>query len=137
MIFRLERSVYGVDGILGILYDDKLEQCAVVLEHAYTEGNGYKAKLPDGTYTCQRGTHKLHNSIPFETFEVMDVPGHDNILFHQGNYNKDSEGCLLLGASKANQANKEVMITNSKATFSKFMDKLKDIDKFTLIVINL
>lgn len=144
MILRLERYLYSNDGIFGTLYGDDLKPLCKVLEHAYpsihSDGrrSDYEAKLPEGTYSCVRGTHRLHDNIPFETFEIEGVKGHDNILFHAGNYNGDSEGCLLLGATVVFAPNdRGRMVTNSKATFKTFMQTLKGVDNFTLIVINL
>lgn len=71
----------------------------------------------------------------FQTFEIMDVPGHDNILFHWGNYNKDSEGCVLLGKAEVSQANGQHMITSSKETFDIFMKYLAGVNEFTLTVV--
>lgn len=132
---RLARQAFEHDGIIGTLYDDSSGAIAVTLEHAYSSGHGdgsYIPKLPNGTYTCKRGMHRLHDLKPFETFEVEGVPGHDNILFHVGNWNDDSEGCILLGAKVLTGTS--TVITESRITFSKFMNLLKDLNTFTLVV---
>ena len=64
---------------------------------------------------------------------LSDVRGHTNILIHAGNYNNDSEGCILLGDSVI-MSGRGQMITNSKVTFAKFMDLMKDQDSFFLMV---
>jgi hypothetical protein len=71
----------------------------------------------------------------FETFEVMNVPGHWGILFHVGNYNEDSEGCILVGEGLGRRYKNGVMLTNSKKAFAKLMALLKDVEQFTLLVI--
>lgn len=108
----------------------------VGLMHAFPDNgnNHYSPKLPPGNYICTRGIHKLHNLIQFETFEVMNVPKFQGkkvsgILFHAGNYNSDSDGCILLGSSRNGD-----MIMDSKLTFSKFMELQSDVDSFTLYV---
>ncbi len=136
MKLRLVRQDHECDGIFGTLYDDSQGSIAVTLEHAYDAqlGNGsYVPKLPNGTYTCKRGTHRLHNLVPFETFEVENVPGHTNILFHAGNFNADSDGCILVGFAVAKTPN-GLMITDSKITFKNLLSKLEGLDSFTLIV---
>ena len=65
----------------------------------------------------------------FITFEVQNVPGHTGILFHTGNTNRDSEGCILLGSLiKGN------ILLNSRPAFAKFMELLGNLPQFTLEV---
>lgn len=140
MRFTLKRTKFEADGIFGNLHNETGAIVAITLEHAYDSGLGngsFDSKLQPGIYECNRGIHRLHDGIPFETFEVNGVKGHDNILFHVGNYNKDSEGCILMGQARALTPAKDYMITGSKYTFTKFMESLKGVDKFTLIVIDL
>lgn len=137
MNLTLDRCMFEKDGIFGVLRDESDNVIAVALEHAYPKDSRFLPKLPDGTYTCKRGMHRLHGMTnAFETFEICGVPGHTNILFHWGNYNKDSEGCVLLGRRVVQNPDspKEQMITSSKNTFLKFMDIQKGINQFTLIV---
>lgn len=124
-------------GIFGeLLHEDGSHLC-YTLQHAYDTRNGdgsYGPKVQNGIYTCVRGQHQLaHMSFPFETFEITNVVGHTNILFHVGNYNGDSEGCVLLGTNAAKYANPPC-ITKSAMAFAAFMDLLKNIDTFTLTV---
>jgi hypothetical protein len=70
----------------------------------------------------------------FITFEIKGVPNFNGIpvtgvLFHWGNYDKDSEGCVLMGSSET-----PTMITNSRQTWADFMKDLDGIDSFTLTV---
>lgn len=136
MDLKLKRIDYFSDGIFGELSDSTGHKLAVTLEHAYDSGNGngsYSPKLPNGTYTCLRGVHKLHDGVPFETFEITGVPGHTGILFHVGNYNKDSDGCVLVGTNQET-VGKVHMIDESRYAFKRFMDSQKGKDKFTLTV---
>lgn len=125
MTLTLVRKDFSEDGIYGELHDDKGKLSLVTLEHSYNK----KPKLSDGTYTCSRGIHRLHNMIPFDTFEIEGVKGHDDILFHIGNYNKDSEGCVLVGIDRGDK-----MIKHSAIAFSKLMAHLEKLQNFTLIV---
>ena len=127
---KLIRTACRPDGILGTLYNDAGEQLAVTLEHSY-DG---RPKLKEGTYTCQRGPHRLHGmEKDFETFEILGVLGHTGILFHWGNYNEDSEGCVLLGRVSCDSP-KGCMVTSSRATFARWMLDLDGVDSFMLIV---
>lgn len=134
MNFTLIRDLYREDGIFGSLVDGNGKQVAVTLEHAYSDNKGgFVPKIPPSVYNCKRSPHRLHGMTQdFITFQVEDVPGHSNILFHWGNYNDDSDGCILLG--QAVSGDEKLMISSSKLTWQKFMSLLAGIDEFDLIV---
>ena len=73
--------------------------------------------------------HKLEVGAEFETFEITGVPGHSGILFHTGNTNNDSSGCVLLGTDTT-----RLGISDSRLAFSKFMAMMVGIDKVELHV---
>jgi Family of unknown function (DUF5675) len=136
MIFKLTRTEYNADGILGILKTND-EFVSVTLEHAYDSGLGngtFIPKVAAGTYTCLRHPP---NRLLYETFELQNVPNFEGssvtgILIHIGNFNKDSEGCILLGTSSASDGTSD--ITGSKVNFEKFMGLLTGINNFTLVI---
>lgn len=131
----LQRFSSTKDGIISDLKDTGFNFVATCLEHAYENEDGtFYAKLPAGEYECIRGEHRLHDNVPFDTFEVMGVPGHEGILFHVGNYNKDSDGCILVGDGLGKKLDGGVMIVNSKVAFKRFMKKQTECDKFILKV---
>lgn len=125
MTFTLTHTEFTEDGIFGELTDSAGKLYLVTLEHSYDN----LPKLYDGTFTCVKGVHRLHDNIPFEAYEITGVNGHTGILFHIGNYNADSDGCVLLGIDKGDK-----MITHSAIAFSKFMGLLEGQQTFTLIV---
>ena len=128
----LTRKANTEKGIFGTLTgkSESGELILQTLEHAYSDYSGnWGAKLTRGVYTCQRGTHALKDGVPFETFEVMNVPGHTGILIHKGNYNNDSEGCILVGMSSG-----ENMVSNSAVAFHDFLAAQEGCDTFQLTV---
>jgi hypothetical protein len=134
MNLKLNRTQCSLYGIFGVLYDENMNSIAVTLEHAYVVGNAFVPKLAAGTYTCKRGMHELKNGIQFQTFEIMNVPDFQGnpvtgILFHVGNYNADSEGCILMGTTKLAGC-----IVDSGVAFTRFINMQKDVDEFTLTV---
>ena len=134
MNLKLKNMDFREDGIFGILLDENNKQIAVTLQHAYDSGLGdgsYAPKLPNGEYNCIRGMHKLHDLKPFETFKVNGVFGHSGILFHIGNYNKDSDGCILLGHGYGGDPRQLYM---SRTTFESFMALQHGVDEFILTV---
>lgn len=129
----LHHTDFREDGIFGeFTFDGDPGRFCVTLEHSYN----LQAKLQPGIYTCVRGTHALHNGVPFETFEITGVPGHSGILFHAGNFNRHSEGCVLVGHTIATDpVTGDEMITGSKDEFAQFMARLDGVDSFQLDVI--
>jgi hypothetical protein len=129
---RMESTELGVFGVLAETFGRDI---AVTLEHAYDSGNGdgsYIPKVPPGRYTCVKGMHRLaHSKAPFETFEIMNVPNHTKILFHVGNWNKDSNGCVLLGIDRVGAD----MIAHSRKAFDAFMKLQENNNEFTLTVV--
>lgn len=134
---KLTRESITEAGVFSILADmDQDGFYFHTIEHAYKAsdlgllGEKLMAKLPLGTYTCVRGEHRLHPDKPaFETFEITGVPGHTGVLFHTGNTEWDSKGCVLVGMSEDAQA-----VHSSKNAFAKFMSFLTDINEFQLLV---
>lgn len=130
MTLTLTRQAKRLDGIFSELTDEKGNFLAVTLEHSY-DG---EPKLYDGVFKCVKGLHQLHVGNKFETFEITGVQGHSGILFHVGNYNKDSDGCVLVGTDVKDMANSTRMITHSMIAFSKLMALLEKVSEFTLVV---
>lgn len=133
MNLTLRRKDFTIDGIFGVLENESGQIIAATLEHAYPYdcfGGLFKSKIPNGIYICQRGMHTLERiKEPFETFEITGVVGHTHILFHVGNTNMDSEGCVLLGTEKWNE-----MVIKSRDAFNKFMQLQTDVNIFSLVV---
>ena len=141
MKFVLTRKDAGKNGIFGELRNEKFELEAYTLEHAYDDGAGcFVPKVAAGKYTCQRGEHLLdHMTTPFSTFMLLNVPDFQGkkvsgILIHWGNFNKDSNGCILVGESIAYSIDGK-MITNSKAAFKEFMEKTEGLDTIELEIV--
>lgn len=132
MGMRLVRSYAGSTGVFGRLYDEEGIMIAVTLEHAYEIDGKWVPKIPAGTYPCVRGPHRLASmTSDFITFEITSVPGHTNILYHCGNTEADSEGCVLLGSVLGNGE-----ILESRAAFARFMGSRTGIDVFPLEVVD-
>ena len=123
MDLTLIRNNFTKDGIFGILCDDT-DFLIYTLEHAYN----LFPKVPNGVYQCLRGQHSLKNG-PIETFELQNVPGHTGILLHPGNYESDSEGCILLGLGIGKN-----VLTSSRQAFNEFMKLQGGADSFVLTV---
>lgn len=127
----LRRQSRTSAGVFSTLEDMDGEVLFYTLEHAYQQPDGsYDAKLNLGIHPCVLGQHQLAKmKEPFQAYEITEVPGHSGILFHVGNYNKDSDGCVLVGTAHVG-----AMISGSNIAFKKFME-MQDGKNFTLSVI--
>lgn len=131
MKITLTRNEYSPCGVFGTLNVDGAEFST--LEHNYFPPHkelGPKVQL--GIYSCKRGIHHLgaHGEHKIESFEVTGIPGHSGIIFHTGNTQADSNGCILIGQRVG------FGLTSSRISFKKFMECLQGVSEFTLIVTN-
>jgi len=134
MDLTLTRFKSDLEGVFSYLKDENGNQIAVTCEHAYPTADGHwYPKIPPGEYLCQRGTHQLSVGLPFETFEVTKVPNCWGILFHKGNVDADSEGCILVGTSFGFLSSEEAVLDSHDA-FDKFMEVESGCDQFNLKV---
>lgn len=129
MDLKLKRLDCAEDGIFSELCDMEGKVLFRTCEHSYND----KPKVYTGTFKCVRGVHQLHTGPKFETFEITGVSGHSNILFHVGNWQHDSEGCVLVGEAIC-ESRQGRMVTNSRHAFEEFMKLQDGVNEFTLTV---
>ena len=117
MNFTLTTTEYGAMGIFGTMTSEDGAITYATLEHAYkTIGSGstWVPKIVRGhIYTC---VPYLSPKRGYKVYMLEDVPDHTAIEIHIGNYNDDSDGCILIGANKIHN-----MITRSAESFKAFM----------------
>ena len=125
-IIRLEsRHHWGMFGVL--LVQD--EVFCVTLEPPYTENLRDISCIPSGQYIIRK-----HRSPRFgNTYIVCHVPNRTNILFHAGNVDRDTEGCILLGSSWGKLSGRRAVL-NSGTTFRAFMDAMQGHDELHLTI---
>jgi len=102
-------------------------QTFCTLELPWRDNKPSESCIPIGRYVCRRVCSPKFG----DTFEICDVPNRSNILYHYGNFYKDTRGCILLGDS-VNIGTES--ICDSKKAFQRFMDALKGVEEFKLIV---
>ena len=124
---RLTRSF--VLPTYGVLRKENTVPFALTLERAWRDNARGISCIPTGIYTCVR-----HVSPKFgETFWLQDVPGRSEILFHKGNIDDDSHGCIIVGEA-FNFVRGEDGITASAEGFAEFMRMQQGVDSFTLTI---
>lgn len=124
-LIRLEKSEEGTFGVLRL--DGKVY--CVTLEPPDKDNRENMSCIPAGQYGCRRtGSPRFG-----ETFEIRDVPGRSHILFHPGNVQGDTKGCVLLGRHFG-LLRGERAVLNSGRTFSEFMEQCEGGNVFSLTI---
>jgi len=130
MDFTLTRFLYKKEGIFGRLEDAEKTLSLYTLEHAFLiPGDEYSPIIPEGTYKCTR--YKSPKAHGEEVWLLHDVPGHSYVEIHIGNYNKDSDGCILVGLRFEG-----VMISSSRVAFGALMKIQEGRESFNLTVVD-
>lgn len=124
MDLKLVRKEKKDTGIFSEIQDMLGKKFFSTCEHSY-DG---QPKIPNGVFKCVRGDHVLHSG-PINTFEVTGVEGHHGLLFHSGNTEKDSEGCILVGMSRENDS-----VISSRTALHEFLVLQNGEDEFQLTV---
>ncbi len=116
----------------GILIIDDVFEC-YTLEDEYRTKKVYgETRIPDGTYFVELRTEgKLHQRYKDKFGEdfhkgmlwVKDVPGFQYILFHIGNNDDDTAGCILVGSTADKDRN---FIGSSTAAYKDMYPVVRD-----------
>ena len=123
-LFRLEQTDQGA---LGALVLDGQYFCSFLMPDA----SGDKYQIPSGQYKCKR----FHGHKWKDTFEIV-VESHSALLFHSGNVEAHSMGCVLLGQYPGKLGENRAVL-NSGKTFKRFMERMVNHDEFDLEIIDL
>lgn len=112
----------------GVLLQDRTP-FAVTLERPWLDNRKGESCIPAGDYECRR----VKSPTFGDTFEVVNVQGRTAILFHKGNINDDTHGCILVGES-FNPVLGRPGITASKEGYAEFMGLLRMVNSFPLTI---
>ena len=125
-LIRLEESFYC--GTFGALKLNKEVFCWT-LEPPDRLNERNVSSIPAQQYECRRKLSQRFGA----TFEVADVPGRINVLFHAGNTVGDTAGCILL-ASEIGKLKGDRAVLNSGRTFKKFLQIFSGVQAFHLTI---
>ena len=132
----IQRWVATEDGTLGRAGE------FYTLEEEDLQNRQNVSRIPAGTYKCVR-TQYIKGG--YETFEITYVSGRTRILFHRGNTEEDTEGCILLGTTVGVLKVKDedsgewvhkLSVLNSRTAHTAFMHRYKGMDSFWLDIID-
>lgn len=125
---KLVRVAYIPDGTFGVLFDEETPFC-LTLEREWKANRRNVSCIPTGKYLC-----KAVDSPKFgETFEITEVRGRSHILFHRGNIEDDSHGCIILGEEYGELDFKMAVLSSGRA-FKEFRGRTYNLDEFELEV---
>lgn len=148
---RLDSGEAGTFGVLsvGVLGSDgavvSWQPRWVTLEPPWRDNHRWDGVLehvsciPEGEYKCV----EVKSPKFGRTYEVMDVPGRSDILFHAFNKVDETHGCIGVGLSYATRVSvmhpskevkRERVIANSKAAVQALLDWLSWSQDVRLVV---
>jgi hypothetical protein len=127
-ILTLKRTNYIEDGTFGVLCDEGDIPFAVTLEPEWRD-NKANSCIPEGEYVCKRSHYHRGG---YDTYEIL-VEGRSRILFHKGNIEDHSLGCILIGEQFEHLKGKTAILRSGKG-FSEFMGRLNNVMNFKLII---
>jgi len=116
-LFSLVRVAQIPSGAFGALLYQGVP-IAVTLERTYTVDSVETVKIPPGVWPCTRTRYYRGD---YDTYEVH-VQGHSRILFHKGNTEGDSEGCILV-ANSYGELRGDPAVLDSGVGFARFIDR--------------
>ena len=122
----LKRIAENEDGTFGVLIDGDTP-FALTLERNWLSNKPNESCIPAGKYVCKRIISPRFG----ETFEITNVPGRSHILFHTGNLEEHSKGCILIG-EEFGYLNGKVAVLSSRKGFKEFMDRLNGLSSFEI-----
>ena len=128
-MLRLTRITSSAEyGTFGCLVFNGQPIC-VTLEPYHRDNKQGVSCIPAGCYTLER-----YDSPKFgDTWIIDDVQGRSYVLFHWGNLDDHTQGCVLLGESFGTLGG-EWAILSSKQAFSEFMALSKGYDRMSLVI---
>ena len=86
-------------------------------------------RIPDGTYDVQPYSGTKYKDV----WHVQNVPGRTAILIHWGNFERNTEGCILLGIGAGFSEGEGPAVWQSKKAIEYFRTLVGNED-FTLTI---
>ena len=133
MKLQLVRHEFGIDATNGMLFINGKFEC-YTLEDQYQVTKVYgETCIPEGTYPIkfrkEGGFHnnysKRYQNAHYGMLEIKNVPEFQWILFHGGNTDEDTKGCVLTGSTQqVLDVSKDGFIGSSQRAYKKMYDQV-------------
>lgn len=135
-IERITEGAQQTEGILTVFQgcgdgknEEKVFQC-YTLELPWQDNQTRISCIPKNTYNVEKrqSTKYKHH------FHILDVPNRSYILIHNGNYNYQTKGCILVGKTLTDINGDGLRDVTSSVNTLNYLNKiLPDYFKLTLI----
>ena len=115
---RIKRGVSDSKQTIGTLTIDGSSFSCSTLERPWLNNAQDVSCIPTGTY---QAVWAYQGDMKAWHYELQNVPGRDGIFIHNGNFYKDTLGCIIVGISPSDiNADGEVDVTSSVPTLQYF-----------------
>jgi hypothetical protein len=129
MELKLIRETKTNDSTIGKLYINEIYHCYTLEDTEREIKVQNVTAIPKGRYeVIVNFSNRFQQQMPL----LLKVPNFEGVRIHWGNYSKDTEGCILLGTTKAVN-----MIGNSRTAYAKFMSVINKVSKKEKIFITI
>lgn len=115
-------------GTFGVLRHGQVP-FALTLERPWEDNKQHVSCIPAGRYRCRA----VRSPRFGHTYEVCDVLNRTHVLFHQGNYIENTQGCILVGEEFSGTWDRP-FIASSQRGFLELMKLLGQSAEFELVI---
>ncbi len=116
MELKLIRETYTEDSTIGKLYVNDVFHCFTLEDKVRDVKIKNVTAIPAGRYKVVVDfSNRFQQLMPL----LLNVPNYLGVRIHTGNYSKDTEGCILVGSTKAVN-----FIGNSKKAYAKLLSTI-------------
>lgn len=127
MEILVQRQIETSEYTQGRLFIDGILECFTLEDQSQVKKVMHETRIPAGRYKVvirQFGGHHDKYKVKFPQFhkgmlQIANVPGFHDILFHIGNTDDDSSGCILVGKSFVSGK-----LVNSTTAYTDFYKKV-------------
>ena len=134
MKLEVYRTQFGTNATNGLLFIDGVFECFTLEDEVRDKKVYGETAVPFGKYNVvlrtEGGFHnrytKKYGSMHKGMIHVQDVPGFEYILWHTGNTDEHTDGCLLLGDTATQNKTKEGFIGASVDAYKRVYPKIAE-----------
>jgi hypothetical protein len=114
----LIRDTFSKESTIGELFINGERFCDT-LENPWLDNQRNISCIPEGEYPVRLRLARESATRDYLHLLIQDVPNRDYILFHRGNFPKDTSGCILLG-----QGTQQDVVNNSTLAMDLVMKEI-------------
>ena len=123
----IKRYDSSEDWTRGVMYINGVFECYTLEDEFRTKKVWGETRIPQGTYKLRirqyGGFHerykRRYSAFHRGMIEIVDVPDFKHVLFHVGNDDDDTSGCILLGDRQRQNITQRGFIYNSSDAYER------------------